>query len=227
MGMRNYVIDGKKMTFNPCAFKTVFERHCRSLKTTFSKFEARLSEQLNISTDTIHGWRYGKNAPSGIEYVKELATVLELKDYTLLLTENDGGHDMNQLADWQLDAVKRIYDSCIWFLDEFNHSDGFNDYWLTFKQKGAKNTEVAICDYAEEMMRKINLVLSQEYFDLCHCNIYDELCEYVGEDLVDIYDGKVSYAYRFEASVNGNPSTEEDYDKAMVKLLGIIEKYVR
>ena len=79
---------------------------------------------------------------------------------------------------------------------------------------------------ADDMHRKIELVLDQEYFDLRDTDIYNELCEFVSDDLIDIYDGKVSYAYRFEAHADGNPTTSEDYDKAMIKLNGIIEKYV-
>ena len=40
------------------------------------------------------------------------------------------------------------------------------------------------------------------------------------------YDGKCSYAYRFEAIPDGNPTTDEDYNEALKKLNGIIEKYI-
>ena len=75
-------------------------------------------------------------------------------------------------------------------------------------------------------MGKVNLVLDQEYFDLRDTKIYEELCEFVSEDLVDIYAGKTSYAYRFEAVVDGNPTTSEDYNKAMIHLNSIIEAYI-
>lgn len=226
MSTRTYVFDDKKMEFNVNAFKRVFDTYRRSKKITNSKLEEQLAETLGIATDTVHGWHYGKNTPSGIEYVKELATALELTDFTLLLTENNGGQDMNRLTDRQMSAAKRIYDICIWFLDEFNHTDGFNDYWLTFSERGSDDPESAIYDHIEGLIRKINLVLDQEYFDLHNCDIYDEFCEYVSEDLLDIYDGKVSYAYRFEAMPGETPTTSEDYDKAMLKLNSILEKHL-
>ena len=37
------------------------------------------------------------------------------------------------------------------------------------------------------------------------------------EDLVETYKGKLGYAYRFEAIPDGNPTTDEDYEKAMNK----------
>lgn len=76
------------------------------------------------------------------------------------------------------------------------------------------------------MIGKINLVLDQEYFDLRGCDLYDELCEYVSEELNGIYDGKVSYGYRFEAIPNGKPTTSQDYDHAMIRLLTIVDKYL-
>lgn len=41
------------------------------------------------------------------------------------------------------------------------------------------------------------------------------------------YDGKLGYEYRIKAyDHNGNPTTNDDYVKAMNKLNSIIEKYI-
>ena len=72
-------------------------------------------------------------------------------------------------------------------------------------------------------MYKIFLVIKLEYFDLLECEI---VYEFVNNDLYDIYEGKVSYAYRFEAIPDGNPTTSEDYSQAMNRLNSIIEKYI-
>ena len=108
-------------------------------------------------------------------------------------------------------SQKRIYDICIWFLDQFYLTDGFNDYWYKFKDAGANNPEFEINNLVDSYMYKIFLVIKQEYFDLHDC---------------DIYEGKVSYAYRFEAIPDGNPTTSEDYSQAMNRLNSIIEKYI-
>lgn len=231
MSARTYVIENKRMEFNTQASRRVFDTYIRSDKMTASKMtgtklEEQIAEELQVAVDTVHGWHYGKNAPSGIEYVKGLATALELKDYFLLLTEHDGGQDMNQLTDRQMSAAKRIYDICIWFLSEFINTDGFNDYWVKFKEQGSKDPESDIYDHVDGLLRKVNLVFDQEYFDLRNNDIYNELCEFASDDLINIYNGKVSYAYRFEAEPDEN-TTSEDYDKAMIRLNEIIEKYVR
>ena len=71
-----------------------------------------------------------------------------------------------RLTDRQKTAAKRIYDLCIWFLYEFERTDGFNDYWLKFKESGSKDPEMDIYSTVEDMIGKINMALDQEYFDL-------------------------------------------------------------
>ena len=133
---------------------------------------------------------------------------------------------MEKLTDRQKDAAKRIYDVCIWFLNEFDHSDGFNDYWSQFADAGSKDPQKDIRQKVELLWRKVELVLDQEYFDLRGCDIYDDFCEFIYEDLINTYDRKLDYGYRFEARTNGNAITHEDYDRAMIRLNTIIEKYI-
>ena len=62
-------------------------------------------------------------------------------------------------------------------------SNGFNDYWLKFKESGSKDPEMDIYSTVEDMIGKINMALDQECFDLRGCDLYNELCEYVSDDL--------------------------------------------
>ena len=133
---------------------------------------------------------------------------------------------MAQLTDRQKTAAKKIYDKCIWFLNEFNHTDGFNAFWLEFKDAGYKDLEGKSYDKVSAMMDEIFLAYNQEYFDLKGHPIYDDFWEYLSDDLYETFDGKLSYAYRFEAIPNGQPTVSEDYDKAMITLNGIIDKYL-
>jgi len=55
--------------------------------------------------------------------------------------------------------------------------------------------------------------------------IYADLSNFIDNDLCDIYDGKLAYAYRFEAKVSGSPTTTEDYISAYNKLQEIIDTY--
>lgn len=226
MESRVYTIDGKKMQFDSNNFKILIKSYRKKNKMKNKDVEQCLANSLNVSTDTVHKWHYGMSTPTDVDLVKELAKNFDLEDFTTLLKNADGGNRMGKLTERQITAVKKVYDICIWFLSEFSNTSGFNDYWYTLQDKGVEDIEEAIADKADEMHRKIELVLDQEYFDLRDTDIYNELCEFVSDDLIDIYDGKVSYAYRFEAHTEGNPTTSEDYDRAMIKLNCIIEKYV-
>ena len=84
--------------------------------------------------------------------------------------------------------------------------------------------EEKIADYADKRVKDVALVLKKEYFYLHGLAIYDELYDFINNDLLDMYDGKLGYAYRFEAQVDGNPVVEEDYEKALKKINGIIEQ---
>ena len=226
MGLRTYSVDGKKATFNKEAFKHLMRQKRHQEKVSMVKLEQMLAEKLNIAANTVHKWNYNGGGPIDYRAVERLAEVFDVSDAALLLNFIDEGENiMAHLTERQLAAVKRIYDICIWFLYEFYYTDGFNGYWFDFAEKGSKDPEEDIYELASGMHRKIMLVLDQEYFDLRNCEIYNELDKFVNEELYEIYADKLSYAYRFEAIPDGNPTTDEDYNKAMIRLNTIIDKY--
>lgn len=225
--LRQFIVNGRCAEFNNSACQYYVKEKMRRDKIKITKLEEQIGIALNVSRETVHHWIYRQGGPSDMERIIRLANFLDVEDPAFLMTFLDnGGKDMEHLTDRQKTAAKRIYDICIWFLYEFNRTDGFNDYWLDFKESGSEDPESAIYDLVEGMIGKINMVLDQEYFDLRGCDIYDDFCEYVSEDLYGIYDGKLSYGYRFEASANENPTTSQDYDKAMIRLLTIVDKYM-
>lgn len=230
MGLRVYCVDGKKATFNKFAFRQLLKQKSRTEKnerTSISMLELKIAEELQTAVNTVHKWAYNGGGPSDYQMVERLAVTLGATDVSMLLNFIDEGeHDMTHLTDRQLSAVKRIYDICIWFLHEFEQTDGFNDYWYQFSRNGSTDPENDIAELADSLIRKVELVLDQEYFDLHNCDIYDELCEFVSTDLIDTYDGKLSYAYRFEAIADGHPKTSEDYNKAIIRLNEIIAKCI-
>ena len=106
--------------------------------------------------------------------------------------------------------------------------------WIEFIDKGINNEfiEDKLYDYAMKQIDNVNLILKQEYFYLHNLSIYDNLNTFINDDLINTFDGKLSYAYRFESLVedyNGNrgATTSEDYLKALNKINGIIEEITR
>ncbi len=225
--LRQFIVNGRRAEFNKLAFQHYVKEKARREKIAISKLEEQIGISVGVSRDAVHHWIYKQGGPSDVERIVQLAKVLNVEDPAWLLTFiDDGGIEMERLTDRQKTAAKRIYDICIWFLYEFNRTDGFNDYWLKFKESGSQDPESDIYNMVEGMIGKVNLMLDQEYFDLRGCDIYDDFCEYVSEELNEIYDGKLSYGYRFEAIPNGNPTTSQDYDRAMIRLLTIVDKYL-
>ena len=131
----------------------------------------------------------------------------------------------NKLNDLQLLSVKRVYDAIIDFLDEFEKTDGFNNYWFKLTCD-SKDRPGEICDIALKYVDKVILVLQKEYLFLKNTDLYRDLKEFVYNDLYDTFDGKLTYAYRFEAIPDGNPTTDDDYYKALNKINSIINKYI-
>lgn len=221
---RVFDVDGKPMVFSFQAFDRIFKTYRQKEKLMVAVLEKQLSEKVQVSADTVVNWRKKRNGPIDLETVKRIASALEIKDYQLLLTEPDGGRKMMQLTDRQKTAAKKIYDKCIWFLSEFDRTDGFNNYWLEFKNAGSKDPEKDSYEKVQSMMHEVFLVYDQEYFDLKGHPIYDEFGEFLSDGIYETFDGKPSYAYRFEETPDGNTTVSEDYDKAMIALNGIIDK---
>ncbi len=222
---RVFTEGGVQYSFNSMAFRSRIDSFAKEKGVPKGQVADELAEGLCVTADAVNNWKYGKNGPADLDAVKKAAEILHT-DWQLLVRKNDGGTEMKQLTDRQRDAAKRIYDVLIWFLEEFSNTDGFNSWWLEFKEKGSDDPEDDIYDRIAGMEDRVRLVLNQEYFDLHDHEIYDALCEFASEDLVDVYNGKVSYAYRFEAIPEDDPTTWDDYEKAMNKLNEIIERYV-
>lgn len=225
--LRQFTMYGRRAEFNKTAFCHYVKQKSRREKIAISKLEELIGESVGVSANAVHHWIYKKGGPGDAEMIAPLAKILDIADPAqLIIFVDNGGTEMERLTDRQKTAAKRIYDLCIWFLYEFERTDGFNDYWLKFKESGSKDPEMDIYSTVEDMIGKINMALDQEYFDLRGCDLYNELCEYVSDDLYETFNGKLGYGYRFEAQPNGNPTTTEDYDRAMIRLNTIIDKYL-
>lgn len=125
---KNFIIDGKYMQFDSVSFKDLFTSGRKKADMSVLEYETELGEALSVSSNAIQNWRFGMNGPSDLETIKQLAECLDISDYMLLL--KDGKENMiMQISERQKDSLKRIYDAVIEYLDKFQQSDGFNNYW--------------------------------------------------------------------------------------------------
>ena len=225
--MKIFDIDGKKYKFSNSKFLEHFNyyrKHKYKNKIIKSEIlEQSLAENLCVEKATVHSWKFGPSGPCDLDIIKKLSELLQLDNYLYLLKEDK---TIMKLTNAQLDSAKKIYDAFVEFLHEFDITGGFtNSMWNNFEDMGSKDPEKDIYNYVDKLIEKINLVIRKEYFYLHDLPIYNDFIEFLNEDLYNTFEGKLSYAYRFEAISEGHPTTQEDYLKAMDKLNSIIEKY--
>lgn len=226
MATRKIMIDNDAYYFNFEKFIELFNRWRSKKKLHVGNLEEELAKCVNKDTSTIHNWRYKTSGPSDIDTIKLISSFFEISDYKTLLIDKVGKEKIDmKLSDLQILSIKRVYDAIIDFLYEFEKSNGFNDYWFDLDIH-PQSRESELYDMAVASVEKVELVLKKEYCFLGKTKIYIELMDFVYNDLYDIFDGKLSYAYRFEAIVDGNPTTSDDYYKTLNKINEIIEKYV-
>ena len=223
--MRSFTVDGIQYSFNSRAFRSFIDHYAKEKGVSKGQIAKELEKQLKVSIDAVNNWKYGKNGPSDLERIKEISQYFHV-DWQLLVKITSGGNTMTQLTERQKDAAKQIYDVLIWFLEEFSNTDGFNSWWLDFKEQGSQNPEDDIYERITQMEERVRLIIEQEYFDLHDHEIYDALCEFAGEDLTNVYNGKVGYAYRFETDGESTPTVWQDYETARNRLNEIIERYI-
>ncbi len=222
--IKNYIIDGRHMQFDSFSFKQLFTLARRKKDMSVLEYETELGEALDVSPSAVHSWRFGMNGPSDVKTIKKLADYMEISDYQLLLKDGMKKSEI-QISERQKDSLKRVYDAIIDYLDEFQKSNGFNDYWSELSAQGNSPDfiEFMLYEIAEDEQHKVELVLSKEYIELHKLPVYEQLEEFVYDVLCEIYDGKLSYAYRFEAlsecadGTRGGVTTQEDYTYAMKK----------
>lgn len=222
-----FEIDNEKYQFNCLSFNQCINQYAKKNNMKKGKVENLLADKLFVSSSAIHNWRFGSNGPASIDLIKNAAKYLKA-DYMTLLRKNKEIKEMEKLSTLQIESLKRIYDAIIDFLDDFDKTDGFTGtLWYEFQRKGSKHPEDDIYDYAQNKIEKVQKVFLKEYFYLHDTEVYGELNNYIENDLYDTFDGKLGYAYRFEAVPDGNPTTFDDYSKAMQRINVIIEQYTK
>ena len=196
---RTFHIDGYDYNFNFAAFNRFFKAYQLRGKMTVSDTERQMADLLHLSADTVHGWRFASNGPSDTETIKSMANILGIRSYLLLLNKKIEVQQMTR-DDRILDSLKRIYDAVVYYLDDFDTSSGFTDYWTKLHYKGfdINIIEGEMQEIASNKLHKVEIVLQQEYIILHKLDIYSELEKYIYEDLCNIWDGKLNYYCRID-----------------------------
>ena len=146
-----YYIDGVKMKFNKMAYRKFLESFCKEQRRKKQAVEDEIAKRTGLTPNVPHKWCYGESTPSKLEYVKVAAATLAISDFRSLLTTIEEGKEVEKLSDRQVTAVKRIYDECIWFLSEFNKTDGLNSFWQMYSDQELEDPEALINEMADSL----------------------------------------------------------------------------
>lgn len=228
---QTYTIENIDYMFDKNVFKDLFNRMRKGRNV--AEFEEELANEIGVGISTVHSWRVGDNSPSDIEKVKDLATSLKLSSYEVLLKKKEGIKTM-QISERQKDSIKRIYDAIIDFFDYFEQTNGFNDLWFDIcdRYNNSRQIEDALYRIADKAQQKCILVVKKEYIELFRLDLYEQLEEFVYDYLLDMYNAKLSYGYRFEAGVENvdgsryTLTTEEELTKAYKIVNELLEPYM-
>lgn len=241
---KTYTIDLKKYKLNIPYLKEAINSYMNNnkIKSKYVLYK-NIDEELGIAASTIRSWLSSNNSPKTIDDIKNLSSFLGVSNYKSLLIEFKEEIDiknetenkkMNKATDRQKNALRRIYVAVTNYLNEFEKSDGFNNYWYEFRGIYEKASEVedALYDIAEKEVDKVLLAIKCEYLDLYNLdNIYENLIDFVWDVLYESFNGKVSYAYRFEAGVENvdgtrtTLTTTEDYEIVLKKINELLKPY--
>ncbi|MEE1273439.1 MAG: hypothetical protein UHI81_02940 [Olegusella sp.] len=238
-----YEVGGVEMSFYRAAFNDCFRRNARLREgVSLTAYEQKAADVIGVSPSAVHAWRVGVNAPADIDRIKSLATFWDIDFTTLLVPVKKGKNMREKYTDRQIEALRRIYVAIIDFLDEFDRTMGFNNYWFDIVEKegiAPGHAEARLYEIVDNKHLDVVRAIKREGFDLRDTEIYDRIMDYAWEDLVNIYDGKLSYAYRFEEGVElaepNSDSTkeqcseapeEDDYQKALKSLHSILDEFI-
>ena len=70
---KKFMINGENMQFDSVSFKELFNFGRRMADMSVLEYETELGEALSVSSNAIHNWHFGMNAPSDLETIKQLA----------------------------------------------------------------------------------------------------------------------------------------------------------
>ncbi len=223
MSIRKILYNNSYYYFNTKMFLDLFTSLKKVSRKKVSELEIEIAEALHVSKETIHNWRFCTCGPGSIELINDIKNFFKSEDIETLLVSSKRKEKSMNLTDLQILSLKRIYDSIIDFLFIFNNSDGFNDYWYDLKCSSDER-EDKLYDIAFNEIDKVILTYKKEHIFLKDFDFYNEIGSFIYNDLYDTFDGKLSYAYRFEAIPDVNPTTNDDYYKALEKINSIIEE---
>ena len=142
---RRFVWNGHIVRFDFDSFDREFRREATLRAASLSQYETLLAQRLNVDSTTVHSWRMRRSGPSCLDVIHLLCSEWGI-DMEGILAMDERTQEkermplcMDGLRDPQVDAIGRFYAEVIDYLDDFERTMGFNDYWFDFADSGVKH----------------------------------------------------------------------------------------
>lgn len=200
-------VDGINMQFDSEAFNMFFTNIRKKKDLKVLDLELRIGDEVGVSRDAVHSWRFGQNGPVDLDIVKSLAVFLGISDYKMLLKERKVNMTV-QVTERQKDSLKKIYDAIIDWLGEF-----LTAYYYEEREM---NDEVGIA---------LEKIIDKEYIILHKLELYSEILKYYDYLTIDLEDKYYGIAFDWDCSENDLKVVEEEHKKALDKINDLLNPY--
>ena len=214
--MRIFNINNKEMQFNPEAFNQTILQSSRQKHVKIGVVEQSVADKIGVSREALRNWRKGTNGPSDATLIEYAADFLGLSDWTTLFTETNGGKEMCNLSEKQIESVKKIYDACVDVLNHFLYLENVRATLNTYKMRKTIDLDHDVDACISEFSNRMYLVVDKEYFYLRGTDIYDLLAELT----IDIANEIVT---TLQLYIENEKQVEELFDK----LSGVAGRYMQ
>lgn len=202
-------VNGRTMTFNFSMFQEMFLYMAEKEGKKIQEYERNLADLVFVDRSTVHNWRQSRNCPGSIEIIQAIASYWRIPVERLLeeaepaaeeeppaLTpveslknpvntiEEEVAHmnTMRKFTDREKDAVLRIYDHFLNYMEAFKKTQGFQAS-MDLPEDEFGPTDDAYTDMKEELMANLKHAVYREYIDL-RDTVYEDL-KYMVDNGVD------------------------------------------
>ena len=228
---KTYEIDGRRYGFDHLTFDRAFRRCAKEKLRNLGQFARDVGGKVHASDKAVNAWRYGDNAPSDLEIIRDLADIVGVELGALLFEKECD--DMTRLTEEERQAIIRVYREVSDFLYMLDRTDGC--VWKSYKVVPGSPWCKYLTpspDYGEGQCVVIDgPELADAGYDwVCHAlerecailgghPVYGELVEFADGPLLEIWDGKTDPDYRFHP--HDEPGlTTEIVEKGIREILG-------
>lgn len=196
-------VNGREMMFNLPLFQELFFHMAKQEGKKIQQYEKHLAEIVFVNESTVHNWRQSLNCPGSIDIIQAIASYWKipverllveaestsaieeelessipdpkhaLKNLTEKMKEVAQMNTIRKFIDREKEAVLRIYDHFLYYMEAFKKTNGFMAS-MDLPEEEFGPTDDAYTHMKEELMANLKHAVYREYIDL-RDTVYENL----------------------------------------------------